>query len=53
MAALQQRGDGSLDVGVSMLPAGLALVHSHADLLAQHGRAFFGQALAQLSQPGA
>ena len=51
MAALQQRCDGSLDVGVGMLPGGLPLVHSHADLLPQHGRAIFGQALAQLGQP--
>ena len=32
MTALQQGTDSSLDVGVGMLPARLALVHRHANL---------------------
>ena len=51
MTALKQGCDGSLDVGVGMLPAGLPLVHSHAHLLAQHGRPILGQPLTQLRQP--
>lgn len=48
VAALQQGGDGRLNVRVGVLPAGLALVHSHAHLLPEHGRAVLGQPLPQL-----
>lgn len=51
VAALEQGGDGSLDVGVGVLPAGLALVHSHAHLLPQDGWPVLGQPLTQLGQP--
>lgn len=48
VAALQQGGNSRLDVRVGVLPAGLALVHSHAHLLPEHGRAVLGQPLPQL-----
>ncbi len=51
MTALKQGCNGSLDVGVGMLPAGLPLVHSHAHLLPQNGWPILGQPLTQLRQP--
>lgn len=51
MTALKQGCDGSLDIGVGMLPAGLPLVHSHAHLLPQNGWPILGQPLTQLRQP--
>jgi len=51
MTALKQGCNGSLDVGVGMLPAGLPLVYRHADLLPQNGWAILGQPLTQLRQP--
>jgi len=51
MTALKQGCNGSLDVGVGMLPAGFPLVHSHAHLLPQNGWPILGQPLTQLGQP--